>query len=64
MITLHASQDKKVLINPIHIILIKESENNHGGSYVDVYHSAAKAPLVVKDSFEEIQMMLQQFYKK
>jgi hypothetical protein len=65
MIILNSLQGKKVMVNPIHIILVKQqTENNYGDAHVEVYHSASKAPLIVKDSFADVQMMLQQFYKK
>ena len=64
MITLTTANGSKVLLNPSHVILVKEAANTFGESYVEVYHSAAKAPLSVKQTFDEVHQMLYSFYKK
>ena len=63
MITLTAPSGKKVLFNPAHIILVKEASNTFGESYVEIYHSASKAALPVKEDLNDVHSMLHQFFK-
>ena len=58
MISLTSSSGQEVLLNPAHIILVKETSNTFGEPYVEVYHSAAKAPLGVKESLDDIQIII------
>ena len=63
MITLHTLKGDKVLVNPVHVIMVKTSENTFGESYVELYHSAAKAPLTIKESLNDVHSILHQYYR-
>ena len=63
MITLITTNNQKVLLNPTHIILVREMSNSFGEPYVEIYHSAAKAPLHIKESLDDIHSVLHQHYK-
>ena len=61
MILLKTLDKRKVLINPIHIVLVKETKNDFGEKYVEIYCGSER--LDVSEDFGNVQLMLHQFNK-
>jgi hypothetical protein len=62
MMVLHTTQGKKVLINPLHVVLVREAATVYNDPYIEVFCGAEMVE--VKETLDEIQMMLHQFNKK